>query len=236
MARGIWQNNLLKIFLTRSCLGSFFRPLLYSPEEWIHYSFVEPLTELSNVIVKMRESRAKAIAYYWLIEVPRNLFEELFFPDEADHSLCHLLTYAQRTNAEGIAYLTQSYALSYLEHALVRDCSFQKELETTVADLQEILASLHGRENQVAHYCEIFRGKQLDGLIDSNGYDLHYFYAKEILSTLTSGLDIDEILRSESAQIHTLAMFGPRKLRNAKNTTLRMLTAKGRNLAHSGLE
>lgn len=223
MARGIWQNNLLKIFLTRSCLGTFFRPLLYSPEEWIHYSFVEPLTELSNVIVKMRESRAKAIAYYWLIEVPRILFEELFFPDEADHSLCHLLTYAQRTNAEGIAYLTQSYALSYLEHALVRDCSFQKELVTTVADLQEIVASLHGVENQVAHYCEIFRDKQLDGLLDSNGYDLHYFYAQEILSTLTSDLDIDEILRFESAQIHTLAMFGPRKLRNAKKTTMRML-------------
>lgn len=232
MARGIWQNSLLKIFLTRSCLGSFFRPLLYSKEECIHYSFVLPLTELSSVIVKMRESREKAIAYYWLIEVPRNLFEELFFPDGEDHPHCHLLAYAQGGNAESIAYLTQSYALSYLEHALVRDCAFQEELITTVADLHQIVASLYGIENQVAYYCEIFREKQLDGLIDSNGYDLHYCYAKEILCALTSDLDIDEILQRESAQIHNLAMFGPRKLRNAKITTLRMLDTTKSHLTH----
>lgn len=225
MARGIWKNNLLKIFLTRSFLGPLFRPLLYSQEEYIHYSFVAPFAPLANSIVKMRESRIKVIAYYWLVDVPRTIFEELFFPDGAEDALCHLLTYAQRADGEGIAYLTQSYALSYLEHALVRDSSFQEELTITAADLHKIIASLYGAENQVAHYCEIFREKQRDGLLDSNGYDLHYFYAQEILYTVTCNLDVDEILRSESAQIENLAMFGPRKLRNAKKTTLRILDA-----------
>ena len=79
MARGIWKNSLLKIFLTRSFLGPLFRPLLYSQEEYIHYSFVAPFAPLANSIVKMRESRIKVIAYYWLVDVPRTIFEELFF-------------------------------------------------------------------------------------------------------------------------------------------------------------
>ncbi len=223
MARGIWENSLLKIFLTRGPLGIFFRPILYSREEQIHFSFLDPLTVLANAIIAITDCRNRAIAYYWLCEVPRKIFEEIFLPDDTGYRLCRLLEYAESTHAEDIAYLTQGYVLSYLDRTLEVDQLFNETLNMPVNDLAAVIDSVYGSPNKVSHYRKIFNDKAEQ---DSPAADfiIHHYYAGELLRNLSSVATIDSILtRKLSRQLRNLSIFASRKLQTARYNTLLML-------------
>lgn len=223
MSRGIWGNSLLKIFLTQGPLGSLFRPILYSREEQIHFSFMAPLLLTASEIRTITDYRKQSIAYYWLCEVPRNIFEEIFLPDEAGCKLCNFLRYAKIGNAENLAYLTQGYVLSYYERILENDRCFHETVNIPVAELENIAGLAYGDTEKISEYRNAFNEKACEDASDD--FPIHRYYAHELLRTINSSKSIAGIIAEETHQLNKLVLFGPRKLRNAKNNTLLLCEA-----------
>lgn len=223
MSRGIWGNSLLKIFLTQGPLGSIFRPILYSREEQIHFSFMAPLLLTAAEIRAITDYRKRSIAYYWLCEVPRNIFEEIFLPDETGCKLCNFLNYAKTGNAENLAYLTQGYVLSYYERILKSDQCFHEMVDISVAELENLARPACGDAKIISKYRNIFNKQAGEDEVD--GFKIHHFYAQELLQTINPSQSSIGIITNESFQFNKLLLFGPRKLRNAKQNTMLLCEA-----------
>lgn len=226
MTRGIWENSLLKIFLTRGPLGTFFRPLLYSCEEQMHFSFLNPLTDLADAIIAIADCRKRMIAYYWLCEVPRKIFEEIVLPDDTGYRLCRFLPDAEPSHAEDIAYLTQGYILSYLERILKVDHLFNETLNISLRDLEAIIDSAYGSPNKVAHYRRIFdeKAEQSSPADYPANFVIHHYYGSELLRSLAFSAATGNLPDGDmSRQLRNLSMTASRKLQAARYNTLLML-------------
>jgi len=156
MARGVWKNGLLKIFLTRSSLGCLFRPLLYSREEAMHFALLEPFAMLTGKIIELPGYWERSLIYYWMIEIPQTLLEELFFSDEQGRRICFLLDEADPAAAVDIACITQGYVWNYLDRLLQTDSDFYNKFGMNALDLHNLICSLIGPENSILFYQQEF--------------------------------------------------------------------------------
>lgn len=152
MARGIGENSFLKIFLTRSFLGPIFRPLLYSREEYIHYTFLEEITMLTQEIMAMPDLEQRGLTYYWLIEVPKSLFEGLFIIADHHQKKCNLSDYTNGKDGTGLGYLTQGYILAILPYLVEKDQLLDQLIHPTIGDLEKIIFTIFGPENLIFQY------------------------------------------------------------------------------------
>lgn len=152
MARGIGKNSLTKIFLTRSFLGPIFRPLLYSREEYIHYTFLEEITMLTQDIMAMPDLEQRGLTYYWLIEVPKSLFEGLFIITDHHQKKCNLSDYTNGKDGTGLGYLTQGYILAILPYLVEKDQLLDQLIHPAINDLEKIIFTMFGPENLIFQY------------------------------------------------------------------------------------
>ncbi|OAM96257.1 hypothetical protein SAMN04515679_4452 [Pelosinus fermentans] len=151
MVRGIGENSLTKIFLTRSFLGPIFRPLLYSREEYIHYTFLEEITVLTQDIMAMPDLEQRGLTYYWLIEVPKSLFEGLFIIGDHHQKKCNLSDYTNGKEGAGLGYLTQGYILAILPYLMEKD-QLDQLIHPAINDLDKLILMMLGPENLIFQY------------------------------------------------------------------------------------
>ncbi len=152
VVRGIGEKNLTKIFLTRSFLGSIFRPLLYSREEYIHYIFLEEITALTQAIMTMPDLEQRSLTYYWLIEVPKSLFEGLFIIGDHHQKKCNLSDYTNGKEGTGLGYLTQGYILAILPYLVEKDQLLNQLTHPAANDLEKLVITMFGPYNLVSQY------------------------------------------------------------------------------------
>ncbi|AJQ29603.1 hypothetical protein JBW_04272 [Pelosinus fermentans JBW45] len=152
MVRGIGENSLTKIFLTRSFLGPIFRPLLFSREEYIHDTFLEEITMLTQDIMAMPDLEQRGLTYYWLIEVPKSLFEGLFIITDHHQKMCNFSDYTNGKDGTGLGYLTQGYILAILPYLVEKDQLLDQLVHPTIDDLEKIIFTMFGPENLIFQY------------------------------------------------------------------------------------
>lgn len=219
MARGIWKNGLLKIFLTRSFLGFIFRPLLYSCEENIHYTFLCPLTDLARQITTIRDCKKKALANYWLVEVPRTLLEELFLADGDNRRKWMLPEQLQTTDGSELAYLTQGYVVAHLGRMLAADDLFRSRFGISKDELRNIIYAAFGEQSRSLYYESRFSGLLASVAVPA----VDSLYLQEMMGCLTDTVTVNLLCGSQAEQIQPLVSFCLWKLLNAQQHTLTLL-------------
>lgn len=180
MARGIWKNSLLKIFLTRSPLGDILRPLLYTPKEHIHYTFLESMNIVTAPIFALHDLKNRGLTYFWIFDMPRTLFEEVFFPDDEEEATACSGDFFKAVDGEEPAYLTQAYAWFYLEYLLKAHDSVIAPYSKDLENLAAYLSSLFAPESKVFYYHNCFM--RLLAAVDENRVqeEAAIFYITEI--------------------------------------------------------
>lgn len=218
MARGIWENSLMKIFLTRSFLGPIFRPFLYSAEEYVHYTFLEEITMLTQEIVKISNLEKRGLAYYWLIEVPRSLFEELFINNAENQRKCQIFYDSKVRDGSGIAYLTQGYILAIMPCISQKDESFHLRISPSISELEQIILAVYGAENRISYYQHYFQQLLTDFRAEETNEAVVRCYIEKMIDHVT---DISAFPRESNQQwkIHQEALnYCLWKLQNTKSS------------------
>lgn len=190
MARGIGENSLTKIFLTRSFLGPIFRPFLYSAEEYVHYTFLEEITMLTHDIMAIPNLEQRGLTYYWLIEAPRSLFEELFITGGGNQKQCNVLDDTASKDGSELAYLTQGYILAILAHMLEKEERLQLHFNVKLSDLEEIIIAALGLDNRIFHYQHYFQQLIHECLEDVMDDAIPLFYIKKVIAHLDESSSI----------------------------------------------
>jgi hypothetical protein len=223
MARGIWENSLMKIFLTRSFLGPIFRPFLYSAEEYVHYTFLEEITMLTQEIIKIRNLEKRGLTYYWLIEVPRSLFEELFINSAKNQRKCQIFYDSKVRDGSEIAYLTQGYILAIMPCILQQDESFNFQISPSISELEQIILAAYGAENRISYYQHYFQQLLADFRAEETNEAVVRCYIEKVIDHVT---DISAFPRESNQQlkIHQEALnYCLWKLQNTKSSWAAMV-------------
>jgi hypothetical protein len=218
MARGIWENSLMKIFLTRSFLGPIFRPFLYSAEEYVHYTFLEEITMLTQEIIKIRNLEKRGLTYYWLIEVPRSLFEELFINSAENQRKCQIFYDSKVRDGSEIAYLTQGYILAIMPCILQKDESFNLRISPSISELEQIILAAYGAENRISYYQHYFQQLLADFRAEETNEAVVHCYIEKVIDHVT---DISAFPHESNQQlkIHQEALnYCLWKLQNTKSS------------------
>jgi hypothetical protein len=223
MARGIWENSLIKIFLTRSFLGPIFRPFLYSTEEYVHYTFLEEITMLTQEIIKIRNLEKRGITYYWLIEVPRSLFEELFINGVENRRKCQIFYDTKTRNGSEIAYLTQGFILAIMPCMLQKDESLNLQISPSISELEQIILSAYGAENRIFYYQHYFQQLLAEFFAEETNDAMVRFYIEKVIDHVT---DSSTLSRDSNQQlkIHQETLnYCLWKLQNTKSSVTAMV-------------
>jgi len=94
----------------------------------------------------------RGLTYYWLIEVPKSLFEELFIIGDHHQKKCNLSDYTNGKNGTGLGYLTQGYILAILPYLVERDQLLDQLIHPAINDLEKLIFTMFGPENLVFQY------------------------------------------------------------------------------------
>jgi hypothetical protein len=221
MARGIWKNSLLKIFLTRSGLGLFFRPFLYSTEERIHFDLIESLTYSTEPILQIIDWKTRALFYYWLIETPQTLFEELFLANESNQRVCSFIDDARHAQESQVAYLTQGYVLYYLEKLLELDRYFCRKFGLDVIAMRQLVCSVFGLEHPMIYYEKKFCNLE-DAPQNLSQENIQAVYLDKMIQTFYDKKNHTNY-HQKSHEIQLCQEFCSWKMANARHVTLAML-------------
>lgn len=168
MTYGIFNHGPIKSFLTRGPFRRTFQPLLYSPKDKFHYTFVECLEfQLQRLPTSVEKVNLKSVAY-WLCHAPKDFFEMLFLSNEGEHNIHPIPILQGKIENYGneCAYVTQAFILCNLEQILINDKDYREKFNLSVLDL-EILThdSLIGRNSIIKHlnrYRKLSSSKNLD--------------------------------------------------------------------------
>jgi hypothetical protein len=221
MARGIWKNSLLKILLTRGFLGEIFRPLLYSSEEYLHYSFLAAMNAVTQQILALQDFKSRGLAYFWLIDVPRTIFEQLFFTDEDEQTAAGHSDFFKATDGSETAYLTQGYVWFYLEYLLNTNDSAIAPYSKDLRKVAALLSSLFVPESKIAYYHSYFTllsASAQDTMLEETA-QLYITQAINYLAITNGAVSVS----ATPAFIQTSSRKCAWKLENAKYTTVTML-------------
>lgn len=223
MARGIWENSLMKIFLTRSFLGPIFRPFLYSPEEYVHYTFLEEITMLTQEIIKIRNLEKRGLTYYWLIEVPRSLFEELFINSAENQRKCRIFVDSKARDGSEIAYITQGYILAIMPSMLQKDESVNLRISPSIIELEKIILAAYGAENRILYYQHYFQQLLTDFKAEEANDAMVRCYIEKVIDHISGS---STVFRDSNQQlkIHQEALnYCLWKLQNTKSSWIAMV-------------
>lgn len=198
MARGIRENSLLKIFLTRSFLGPIFRPLLYSREEYIHYTFLKEITMLTQDIMEIPDLEQRGLTYYWLIEVPKSLFEGIFITADDNKKKCNLSDYTLGKDGSGLGYLTQGYVLAIFPYLVEKDPLFNQSAHPAVDDLERIVFTIFGADNRIFQYQNYFRKLINDGVKEPINDAISFYYIQQMIDHIKKN---SRVIRNENLPV-----------------------------------
>jgi hypothetical protein len=227
MARGIWENSLLKIFLTRSFLGPLFRPFLYSAEEYVHYTFLEDITILTQEIIQIRNLKKRGLTYYWLIEVPRSLFEELFINSVENQGKCQIFKDIKAKEGTEMAYLTQGFILAIMPYMLQKDESLDLSISPSISELEQIIIAAYGSKNRIFYYQYYFQQLLADFFPEKVDDAIARLYIEKVIEHLT-GLaivpgDADRRIKIQQETLNYCLW----KLQNTKSSVTAMVNYLG---------
>jgi len=227
MARGIWENSLMKIFLTRSFLGPIFRPFLYSTEEYVHYTFLEEITILTQEITQIRNLEKRGLTYYWLIEVPRSLFEELFINGIENQRKCQIFNDIKAKDGTEIAYLTQGYILAIMPCMLQEDEYLDLRISPSMSELEQIIITTYGSENRIFYYQHYFQQLLADFFAEEVNDGMVRLYIEKVIDHLTATATFPRD-SSQQIKIHQETLsYCLWKLQNIKSSVAAMIKRLG---------
>jgi hypothetical protein len=177
MNHGIFRHGLLKTFLTRSFLGSIFRPILYTKSDNIHSDFVDPLNHFAIKLNQASNLEYRMLLGYWLVLVPKTFFEILFVEDEQGGVYFDVLNKATGIYGKECAYITQAFTLWYLHQFLKNDPNFKAQIGLSMDDVETVIKNISGNENQVLQYLNYFRYHFTDEseVIDPADWPVNYY-------------------------------------------------------------
>lgn len=148
MKRGIFRHGRLKTFLTRGILKGIFEPILYSDSDRIHRDFILPLNDCARVLPTLNIApRANKLLTFWLVLVPKELFETLFIPDEEGKCYFPVMSFADHNEGQHCAHLTQAYVVFLVEQLLRNSAEFAAAMNFTREDIRISLQQIYGDEN-----------------------------------------------------------------------------------------
>jgi hypothetical protein len=148
MKRGIFRHGGFKTFLTRGILKGVFEPILYSDNDRIHRDFVIPLNECARVLPTFNVvRRATNLLTYWLVQVPKELFETLFIPGEKGRSYFSVVSFADHNGGQYCAHLTQAYVVFLVEQSLRNSLEFATTMGFTQEDMRLCIEGVYGKQN-----------------------------------------------------------------------------------------
>ncbi|MDD5570561.1 MAG: hypothetical protein PHD97_05310 [Bacteroidales bacterium] len=156
--KGIFRHSRLKTFFTNGFLGKLFRLILFKKEDYIHFRFINCLSGNISKIQKSKGNFNKVIFLYWFVQLPRELFEELFVEGESKSEIMNFaLKNAENPKSEKCAYITQAYILWNYENILRSDTVLGSAMQNTVADFENIIKSNIASADEIIEYLNFFR-------------------------------------------------------------------------------
>ena len=160
----------------RGLFGKQLRPLLYSDQVKLHYSFTERLnSQVAFFQDKIQEDFLDK-TIFWLIAVPEQLFEFVFLPDENGNISVPVLRGKIEPNGIKCAHITQAFVLWNLEQILKNSKDYQSELGLSIEHF-EILThdSIIGR-NEIQTYLQKYREEFTKKYINPRDWALIYVW------------------------------------------------------------
>jgi len=203
-------------------LGLLFRPFLYSTEERIHFDFIESLTYFTESILQITDGKTRALFYYWLIEVPQTLFEELFLANEANQRVCSFIDEAHPVQVSQVAYLTQGYVLYYLEKLLGMDHYFCGKFGIDGIAMHQLVCTVFGPEHRIFYYAKKFYSLE-DSPLNLSQENIQTIFLDEMIQALVYDGKSQENPIQKSHEIRLCREFCSWKMVNARHVTLSML-------------
>lgn len=200
----------------------FFRPLLYSTEERIHFDFIESLTYFTEPILQITDGKTRALFYYWLIEIPQTLFEELFLANEANQRVCSFIDEAHPVQVSQVAFLTQGYVLYYLEKLLGTDHYFCGKFGIDVIAMHQLVCAVFGPDHLILYYERKFYSLE-DSPQNLSPENIQTIFLDEMIQALVYDGKSQENPIQNSHEIQLCREFCSWKMVNARHTTLAML-------------
>ena len=233
--KGVFKQGTIKKFLTGRSLSPIFKPLMFSKTDYIHLSFINPLMESIPIIQTRTRKELKYIILYWLVQTPRQLFEELFIEGENKNEIMSIATKkAQNKNAIKCTYISQAYSLWYLESMMANDEKFAYIMQISMKELESIIKNEYQYCTETLEYLTLFRNKfnkqegHSDYIIPKDRI-LHYIL--EVCNVLYKDKKamqkiLDEIDKSTRNRL-ILACFDTAFFSEAKTKTMHLVLNKG---------
>ncbi|MFA6923707.1 MAG: hypothetical protein WC223_05575 [Bacteroidales bacterium] len=157
--KGIFRHSKLKTFFKKGFLGKLSRLIFFKNEDYIHFRFINCLSNNISKIQKSNGNYNKVIILYWLVQLPRELFEELFIEGESKSEIMNFtLKNAENLKSEKCAYITQAYILWNYENILRSDNVFGSAMQrNTIVAFEEIVKSNIESSDEIIDYLNFFR-------------------------------------------------------------------------------
>jgi hypothetical protein len=96
------------------------------------------------------------LAYLWIFDVPRTIFQEVFFTDDEHQTAAYSIDFVKETDGREPAYLTQGYVWYYIEYILKINDSVISPYIKDLRNLAEFLTAAFATESKIAYYRDHF--------------------------------------------------------------------------------
>lgn len=174
--RGIMRHGRFKTFLTRGIFRNTFKPLLYKNEDYVDFDFREvflPLAKRLNT-----EDNQMFFLAYWLITVPKDLFEILFIAGGNGKYYLNAVKDSDLKNGNLCGHYTQAFVLWHLEQILKNNDEFRNKVGITMEDIDYILNNIYGSKNLTTQYLNELRTQfDLEKMeVDPRDWGIIYVY------------------------------------------------------------
>lgn len=160
MKFGTDRYGFIKSFLTRGFLRSIFRPLLYTKSDYFHSTFIETLLCFHIFSDSFLKPKNRAAFYYWLIIVPKSIFEQLFIENERGEVLINMIKKASKNKGKECALITQTFIIFYLQEYILKDKEFKETMGFTVEEINKVLKAIWGDKNEMMFSYDYYQNKK----------------------------------------------------------------------------
>ncbi len=234
--KGIFRYTGFKRFLTQGLFRKIFQPIFFNNAEHIHNSFLNPLVDCLRAIKDNVQKDKQLILSFWLIRVPRELFEEIFIDGDKPNELMSFATKnADNLKAEKCTYITQAYVLWTLEQFLENDKIFQNKIDLTIEQIEYVLKDILKFQDTL-NYLNFFRKefdleklhKDNENFIDPRDWIL--FYVWQICEVIYSDKNLmKQTLKdwdNNMLKKMSLTIFDTEYFTEVKNISSNLITKK----------
>jgi hypothetical protein len=174
-------------------------------------------------VFSLQDCKSRGLAYFWICDVPRTLFEEVFLSSDEHQAAAYSSDFFKTKNGTEAAYLTQAYVWYYIEYLLSTNDSVIASYSNDLQSLAELFSYVFGPESKIAYYHNRFTRLLAASGADNVREHAARLYLEETISYLANSKNTESLLSFLPDFIQASFRKCIWKLENAKYTTIRML-------------